>query len=116
MFAWILKTKPLKSGAGGFDDAGLGSRARCGGGASSISAAQKRLEAEVGQRAAEEHGGLPAGAVLVAIERGAGARDEVERLEELAVGLLADELAPAADRRGARPSPARRCCPCAWRS
>ena len=78
--------------------------------------AQERLEAEVGQRAAEEHRRLPAGAVLGDVERRAGAADDVERLAEMRVGVLADQLARAADRRAPTTSTGARYCPCASRS
>ena len=54
--------------------------------------AQKRLEAEVGQRAAEEHRRLPAGQILRGVERRARRADHVERLPELRVRLGADHL------------------------
>ena len=53
--------------------------------------AQKRLEAEVGERAAEEHRRLPARRILVDVERRAGGADDVERFAELRVHAVADQ-------------------------
>ncbi len=51
------------------------------------------LEAEIGERAAEKHRGLPARAVFREIVRRAGGADHVQRLAEMRVRLLANELA-----------------------
>ena len=51
---------------------------------------EERLEAEVRQRAAEEHRRLPSGAIRRDIEGGAGDADHVQRLAEMRVGALAD--------------------------
>src|SRR5580765_8514996 len=53
---------------------------------------QERLEAEIRERAAEEHRCLAAGAVGGGIVRGAGAADDVEVLAEMRVHVLADEI------------------------
>ena len=52
---------------------------------------QKRLEAEVGQRAAEEDGRLNAGEILLDVEVGARRADDVERLAEMRVHAVADD-------------------------
>ena len=54
MFAWILKTKPEKSGVVRGDDRGRWSPAGPAAARSSTNASQEELDAEVGQRAAEE--------------------------------------------------------------
>ncbi len=51
---------------------------------------KKRLEAEVGERAAEEYRRLKAGEIFVDVEVRAGRPDDVERLAEMRVDVVAD--------------------------
>ena len=63
---------------------------------------QKRLEAEVRQRAAEEHRRLNAGQILLDVELRSGRADDVERLAKVRVHPLADHLREPPERRSTR--------------
>jgi hypothetical protein len=87
-----LKTKPGKPVVGRSHDAGIaraGRRRR----RELDQRLQKRLEAEVSQRAAEEHGRLNAGEVLVDVEVRSSRTDHIERFSEMGIDPLADHLA-----------------------
>ena len=66
MFAWILKTKPREARRRRVDRARRSVARGAGGGASSRKRVEERLDAEVGQRAAEEHRRQLAGANALA--------------------------------------------------
>ena len=104
MFAWILKTKPVnRSSVGLTMPESRQSRLRRW--RELDERLEERLEAEVRQRAAEEHRRLPSGAILRDIEGGAGDADHVQRLAEMRVRALADHRA-ALPGRPARTCPA----------
>ena len=92
MFAWILKTNPVKRSSVGLTIARV-ARPRLRRRRELDERAEERLEAEVGQRAAEEDRRLPAGEILRGVVPRAGRADDVERLAEVRVRALADQLA-----------------------
>ena len=82
------------------------SRGRFGGGASSVKRVQKRLEAEVRQRAAEEHRRVAEVEIRLVIERRARAGDERGFVDQVLPRVLADQLRELRIVRRRRRSPA----------
>ena len=77
---------------------------------------EERLEAEVRQGAAEEHGRLPTRAIFRDVERRAGLPDHIQRLAEMRVDLARRVISRASGSSSDEMSTGARYCPCASRS
>ena len=98
MFAWILKTNPVNCSSVGLttpvDDLARRRRRR-----ELEELAQERLDAEVRERAAEEHRRQLAGQERLLVERVACLVEQRDVLHQLVVRLGAEQFSRAPDRR-----------------